>query len=502
MIDLLFLFCFEAFSSQSTVFSLFLVGIFVASCAFDKTINLFDFFSGDLVAQVTGHSELITSVRFSPDGRYLLSVGGDGCIMIWSLAEPLVSAMQERLLELISSAIKRQKQSILNEEKAKPTKNSRSSSSSPDILSSPVPPTTVSSSSIMPPPPPSNIQMSQPQSQLRMKSSSSSSAAAAAASSSSLITDNIRSEIRKSIAGSVGASVASGRGNRWASRAEQQGGYELFGRKMSSIPNPEKHKLTLELTNFDEIDSRDEMNGDGKGKSEIGENIKISNSHSYDNEINDDSLNSNDNTDNNNENDNDYRNEKEIYHGNKLANTLEASDDVMAFEDSGSDDDHENDESSNLKKKVIQLTPDRNEKGTNENYDDYEDDFEKNDENNNSCNIDDHDDDNGNDIGTRNQNKGKNKNSTDYGSEAYLDKASKGIDILEQSAINLESWLENMVSSTRSDIFTHSHKQIHSTALLYRIITYYSVSFTFLCFCVIPLHFTLSFYFLFSISDS
>ena len=184
----------------------------------------------------------------------------------------------------------------------------------------------------------------------------------------------------------------------------------------------------------------------------IGEN-----SHSYDNEINDDSLNSNDNTDNSNENDNDYRNEKEIYHGNKLANTLEASDDVMAFEDSGSDDDHENDESSNLKKKVIQLTPDRNEKGTNENYDDYEDDFEKNDENNNSCNIDDddNDDDNDNDddIGTRNQKKGKNKNSTDYGSEAYLDKASKGIDILEQSAINLESWLENMVSSTRSDMY-------------------------------------------------
>ena len=83
-------------------------GMFVAACAFDKTINVFDFFSGELIAQVGGHSELITSVRFSPDGRYLLSVGGDGCVMMWSLADPLVIAMQDRLLELLTSAQKRQ----------------------------------------------------------------------------------------------------------------------------------------------------------------------------------------------------------------------------------------------------------------------------------------------------------------------------------------------------------------------------------------------------------
>ena len=299
----------------------------------------------------------------------------------------------------------------------------------------------------MPPPPPSNAQISHLQSQLKSKSSLLSSAASSAASS-SFLTDNIRSEIRKSIAGSVGASVASGRGNRWASRAEQQGGYELFGRKMSSIPNPEKHKLTLELINFDETNSRDEPKRIGKGMSEIDQNIEISHSDSYDN---DDSRNSNDITDNNN--DNDYSDEKEIYGGNKLANTLEASDDVMAFEDSGSDDDRENDdvsslfeaESSDLKKKPIQLSSDRREKGMVENYEDYEDDFEKNDESNNSYNVDDHEDNNGDDAHSIK----KNKNFADYGSEAYLDKASKGIDILEQSAINLESWLENMVSSIR-----------------------------------------------------
>ena len=69
-------------------------GMYIAACAFDKMISVFDFFSGDLIAQVQGHSELVTGVRFSPDGRYLLSIGGDGCIMMWKLADVLLKNMQ------------------------------------------------------------------------------------------------------------------------------------------------------------------------------------------------------------------------------------------------------------------------------------------------------------------------------------------------------------------------------------------------------------------------
>ena len=76
------------------------IGTFIATCAFDKTLNLFDFFSGELVAQVSGHSELMTSVRFSPDGKFILSVGGDGCILKWSLDDYITNSIQERLLEL------------------------------------------------------------------------------------------------------------------------------------------------------------------------------------------------------------------------------------------------------------------------------------------------------------------------------------------------------------------------------------------------------------------
>lgn len=71
-------------------------GMFVAASAFDKHVYLFDFFSGELLTRVGGHSELVTSVRFSLDGRRVVSVGGDGCVMVWRLHDGLVRAMQDR----------------------------------------------------------------------------------------------------------------------------------------------------------------------------------------------------------------------------------------------------------------------------------------------------------------------------------------------------------------------------------------------------------------------
>lgn len=79
----------------------------MATCSFDKFVRMYDFFSGDLLAEVSGHSDLITGVKFSPDGRSLYSIGGDGCIMVWDLAVDLVEAMQDRLLELYAVAQKK-----------------------------------------------------------------------------------------------------------------------------------------------------------------------------------------------------------------------------------------------------------------------------------------------------------------------------------------------------------------------------------------------------------
>eukprot|EP01038_Epipyxis_sp_PR26KG_P005454 gene5454-7548_t len=82
-------------------------GMYVATCAFDKNITLLDFFSGETVAQVSGHSELITGIKFSPDGQYLITTGGDGCIMMWKLGNTLVKTMQDRIMELYVNAQKR-----------------------------------------------------------------------------------------------------------------------------------------------------------------------------------------------------------------------------------------------------------------------------------------------------------------------------------------------------------------------------------------------------------
>ncbi|CAN0407463.1 unnamed protein product, partial [Hapterophycus canaliculatus] len=55
-------------------------GMYAAACSFDKWIRLFDFYSGKCLAKVGGHSELATGVRFTPDGRRLVTTGGKpGC---------------------------------------------------------------------------------------------------------------------------------------------------------------------------------------------------------------------------------------------------------------------------------------------------------------------------------------------------------------------------------------------------------------------------------------
>lgn len=104
--------------------------MYIATCAFDRTISIFDFFSGELVAQVSGHSELITGLKFSPDGRLLVSIGGDGCIMVWRVADSLVKAMQDRLVELLTSAQRRNIKAVAAVEKSLKNNNLDSLNSS------------------------------------------------------------------------------------------------------------------------------------------------------------------------------------------------------------------------------------------------------------------------------------------------------------------------------------------------------------------------------------
>ncbi|TMW68365.1 hypothetical protein Poli38472_005833 [Pythium oligandrum] len=63
----------------------------------DKTIHVVDLESGDILADGTGHGGAITSLKFTPDCRRLVTASNDGCLFVWRLAEDLQNAIKSRL---------------------------------------------------------------------------------------------------------------------------------------------------------------------------------------------------------------------------------------------------------------------------------------------------------------------------------------------------------------------------------------------------------------------
>ncbi|XP_075581512.1 WD repeat-containing protein 62 [Pelecanus crispus] len=75
-------------------------GTFLATSCSDKSIALIDFHSGECVAKMFGHSEIVTGMRFTYDCKHLITVSGDSCIFIWHLGLEITSSMKQHLLEL------------------------------------------------------------------------------------------------------------------------------------------------------------------------------------------------------------------------------------------------------------------------------------------------------------------------------------------------------------------------------------------------------------------
>jgi len=72
-------------------------GIYLATSCTDKTLAIYDYHTGECMASMGGHSELVTGLAFTNDCRHLISVSGDGCIFVWRLPGDMVSTMQARL---------------------------------------------------------------------------------------------------------------------------------------------------------------------------------------------------------------------------------------------------------------------------------------------------------------------------------------------------------------------------------------------------------------------
>ncbi len=60
-------------------------GKYLASCSQDKTVNLWSIELQKEVTTLQGHDNTVWSVAFSPDGKYLASGSEDKTVKLWSI---------------------------------------------------------------------------------------------------------------------------------------------------------------------------------------------------------------------------------------------------------------------------------------------------------------------------------------------------------------------------------------------------------------------------------
>ncbi|XP_015420304.1 PREDICTED: WD repeat-containing protein 62 isoform X1 [Myotis davidii] len=75
-------------------------GTFLATSCSDKSISVIDFYSGECIAKMFGHSEIVTGMKFTYDCRHLITVSGDSCVFIWHLGPEITNCMKQHLLEI------------------------------------------------------------------------------------------------------------------------------------------------------------------------------------------------------------------------------------------------------------------------------------------------------------------------------------------------------------------------------------------------------------------
>ncbi|XP_026142279.1 mitogen-activated protein kinase-binding protein 1 isoform X1 [Carassius auratus] len=75
-------------------------GLYVATSSSDKNISIFDLYTGECVATMFGHSEIVTGMKFTNDCRHLITASGDSCIFVWRLCPELTINMRQRLSDL------------------------------------------------------------------------------------------------------------------------------------------------------------------------------------------------------------------------------------------------------------------------------------------------------------------------------------------------------------------------------------------------------------------
>jgi WD40 repeat protein len=70
---------------------------FAAISSQDKFIRVINTNNGEQIAKVSGHSEIVTGVKFLENGKRLVSVSGDGCIFIWKVSKDVVDMIEGKV---------------------------------------------------------------------------------------------------------------------------------------------------------------------------------------------------------------------------------------------------------------------------------------------------------------------------------------------------------------------------------------------------------------------
>ena len=92
----------------------------MATSCTDKTLAVYDYYSGDCMATMYGHSELVTGLRFTNDGKHLISVSGDGCVFIWKLPHDMTVTVQARVSQQSARAAKENRRATYSTNRSGP----------------------------------------------------------------------------------------------------------------------------------------------------------------------------------------------------------------------------------------------------------------------------------------------------------------------------------------------------------------------------------------------
>ncbi|KAF6266674.1 hypothetical protein COO60DRAFT_8922 [Scenedesmus sp. NREL 46B-D3] len=80
-------------------------GVVLICCHVDGCLRLYHLASGQLLWRAWGHSEMVAAAMLSSDLTKLVSVGGDGCVIVWKLPEQLVQEVQAAVARVASAKL-------------------------------------------------------------------------------------------------------------------------------------------------------------------------------------------------------------------------------------------------------------------------------------------------------------------------------------------------------------------------------------------------------------